>query len=250
VVECTEAGTTGNVNASAIKTVVNPDANISAVQGESCIVFGTDEENDKDLRARLKAAMQGAGSGNENSIRAALLRIPTVQFATVISNDTDTTDSDGRPAHSFECYVRGREDYEQEIAEAIFSKKPIGIKTCGDKYVQLTDDSGYARVIRFSHTKNVEVTVKIVAKAKNAFPEDGIDQIKKAVADHINGLGIGKTLILSSIYGHIYGVTGVMEVSALELSTDGSAFSASNVPVAEFEVAVCTDVKVTVEVTG
>ena len=97
-VSCTEVGTVGNVSPGAITSVVNPDANVSAVLGKACIVLGANEENDTDLRIRLKAAMQGSGSCNENSLRSSLLRIPTVQFAAVVSNDGDTTDSSGRPA--------------------------------------------------------------------------------------------------------------------------------------------------------
>lgn len=250
-VSCTEAGTVGNINAGAITSVVNPDANISAVLGKSCTVLGMDEENDTDLRTRLKAALQGSGSCNENSLRSSLLRIPTVQFAAVVANDGDAADSEGRPPHSFECYVRGGELYEQEIAETIFEKKPIGIKTTGSKAVTVVDDSGTEQTIKYSPTKNVEVTVRAAVKVINTFPEDGSDQIKAAVTSHINGIGIGKSLILSSIYGHIYGIAGVVEVSELKLSTDGgSTFSTANVEVAQFELAVCAGVTLTVEVTN
>lgn len=250
-VSCTEAGTVGNVSASAIVNIVNPDANISAVLGKDCIVLGMNEESDTALRARLKAAMQGSGSCNENSLRSSLLRVPTVQFAAVVANDGDTADSEGRPPHSFECYVRGGELYEKEIAETIFDKKPIGIKTTGDKAVTIVDASGTEQIIKYSPTKNVEVSVKATVKAINTFPEDGSDQIKMAVTSHINGLGIGKPLILSSIYGHIYGIAGVVEVVSLELSTDGGkTYSAANVAISQFELAVCAGITLTVEVTS
>lgn len=248
-VSCTEAGTVGNINAGAITRVVNPDANVYSVAGKSCSILGLDEENDADLRVRLNAAMQGSGSCNENSLRAALLRIPTVQFAAVIANEGDVNDSDGRPPHSFECYVRGGDAYEKEIAEAIFQKKPIGIKTTGDKAVTVVDLSGTEQVIKYSPTKNVDVAVRASVKVTTAFPEDGSTQTKEAIADHINSLGIGNTLVLSSIYGHIYGIPGVVEVTSLELSTDGgSTFSTGNVKVAQFELAVCSTVSLTVEV--
>ena len=113
------------------------------------------------------------------------------------------------------------------------------------------DASGTEQTIKYSPTKNVEVTVKAAVKVINTFPEDGRDQLKAAVTSHINGLGIGKSLILSSIYGHIYGIDGVVEVSTLELSTDGgSTFSTGNVDVAQFELAVCAGVTLTVEVTA
>lgn len=247
-VSCTEAGAHGNVNPGAINRIINPDANISAVRGVSRVLVGEDTESDTALRARFKAAIQGYGYGNETSLRAALLRVPTVQYAAVVSNDTDEVDGDGRPAHSFECYVRGGDDYVQEIGEAIFSKKPLGIKVVGDRAVVVKDSSGNDQTVYYSPTENVEIIVRIALKAANTFPADGASRIQEDVTDHINGLGIGKSLVLSSIYGHIYSVEGVTEVTTLELSTDGgSTFSATSVNISTYSLAVCAGVQITVE---
>ena len=246
-VSCTEAGIIGNVNASAINKVTNPDVNITAVEGVECISAGRDEENDTDLRKRLKAAISGAGSCNEDAIRAALLRIPTVQYAAVISNDTDAVDDDGRPAHSFECYVLGGDDYEQEIAEAIFAKRPIGIQTVGDNSVTITDASGNERVVKYSKSLNVQITVRVRIKTAPTYPSDGAARIYEGVAGYINGLGIGNSLVHSALYGYIYRVTGVTEVTDLELSTDGgSTYGTDNIAVPEHGVAVCANVNVEV----
>lgn len=242
-VSCTEAGTIGNVNAAAIVKAVNPDVNITAVNGVECLSVGEDEENDVALRERLKGALSGQGSGNTNAIRSSLLRVPTVQFAAVIENDTDETDSDGRPPHSFECYVLGGDDYEQEIAQAIFEKRPIGIQTWGDKSVTVTDLSGNDRVVKYTHAPNIPITVHIVVKTNTSFPDDGLEQIQKAVSDYINTLGIGTSLVLSTLYGYIYHVAGVAEVTTLELSTNGGAsYSTNNVSVPKYGVAVCAAV--------
>ena len=245
---CTEAGTIGNLSsAGAICKVMNPDANITAVLGKERLTAGNDEESDAELRARFAAAVAGTGSGNETAIRASILRVPTVQYVAVISNNANETDSDGRPPHSFECYVLGGDDYEQEIAEAIFSKRPVGIQTVGDKAVTIRDVSGTERVVNYSPAQKVSITVRVQIKTANTFPDDGVDQIQAAVAEHINGLGIGNSLVLSSIYGHIYGITGVKEVTTLELSTDGgSTYSTGNVPVTEYGVAICAGVQVEV----
>lgn len=247
-VSCTEPGSVGNLgSASAICKAVNPDTNIYFVEGKECLTAGLDEESDADLRVRFLTAISGSGSCNESSIRAAILRVPTVQYAAVICNSMDTEDSDGRPAHSFECYVLGGDDYEQAIAEAIFEKRPIGIRTVGDKAVTITDVSGKERVVHFSKAEKVMITVKAAIKKTTSFPDDGITQIQKAVSGHINDIGIGNSLVLSSIYGHIYGVAGVKEVTSLELSTDGGeTYSVGNVAVPEYGVAICADVLVEV----
>lgn len=247
-VSCTETGSIGNLSsAAAICKPVNPDANINTVTGLECLTAGADVESDADLRVRFAAAVEGSGSCNENAIRAAILRVPTVQYAAVISNNTDEADSDGRPPHSFECYVLGGDDYEQEIAEAIFDKRPVGIKTVGDKAVTIIDISGTERVVSYSPAPTVLITVKAQIKTGGAFPDDGAALVQESVSKHINGLGIGTSLVLSSIYGHIYSVSGVAEVVTLELSTDGgSTYSTNNVTVPEYGVAVCANVHVEV----
>lgn len=242
-VDCTEPGTVGNVSPAAITRVINPDFNITAVNGLVCLSDGADVESDAVLRERLKSAISGTGSGNTNAIRSALLRVPTVQFAAVIENETDETDSEGRPAHSFECYVLGGDDYEQEIAQAIFEKRPVGIQTWGDVSVTITDLSGNERVVKYTPAPNVPITVHIVLKTNTSFPDDGEAQVYAAVASYINNLGIGNSLVLSALYGHIYGVPGVTEVTTLELSTDGGAsYSTSNVAVPQYGVAICAAV--------
>ena len=244
---CAEAGTIGNVNASAICEVVNPDADITAVKGLECLSLGVDEESDAELRVRFSGAIAGSGSCNANAIRAALLRIPTVQYAAVIENEEDTEDADGRPAHSFECYVLGGADYEQEIAEAIFEKRPIGIKTAGGKTVTITDASGNDREVKYSTALNVNITVQVRVKTNVYYPSDGAAQIQAAVSKAINGLGIGNSLVLSTLYGHIYSIPGVAEVTTLELSTDGGdSYSTENVNVPQYGVAVCAAVNVEV----
>lgn len=247
VVECTETGTIGNVSPGAINRIINPDSNISSIECKSCLDDGRDMETDTALRERLSAAVSGQGSGNTNAIRSALLRIPTVQFAAVIENETDETDSDGRPPHSFECYVLGGDDYTQEIAEAIFEKRPVGIQTAGTKTVTITDASGNERNIKYSPAPETAITVRAVIKTNTTYPEDGAEQIYSAVASHINGLGIGNSLILSTLYGRIYSVPGVAEVMSLQVSTDGgSTYGTGNVTVPQYGVAICAAVNVEV----
>lgn len=245
---CTETGTIGNLSsAAAICKPVNPDANVAAVEGVECLTAGIDTESDADLRVRFAAAVEGSGSCNENAIRAAILRVPTVRFAAVISNNTDEVDDEGRPPHSFECYVLGGDDYEQEIAEAIFDKRPVGIKTVGDKTVTITDVTGTSRTVNFSPSPQVQITVRIAIKTTSSFVDDGAAIVQQNVADYINNLGIGNSLVLSSIYGHIYSVTGVAEVTTLELSTDGgSSYGTGNVAVPAYGVATCANVHVEV----
>ncbi len=238
-VECTEAGEIGNVKS--ITEIVNPTAEISHIEYIGISEAGEDEEPDVELRKRFSAAVEGAGSSNINAIRAALLRVPTVTSVGIIVNDTDAT-KDGRPARSFECYVYGGVGYEQDIAEAIFDKCPIGIKTCSTSEnpvsVTLNDDGGHEHTIYFSHTETVAVYVsmKIVTDAKFE-GDEGIKQVKNAITTYIDSLGVGADVVLSTLYGYIHSVVGVVEVKELKLSTDGTTYNAANITIGEYQVA-------------
>ena len=67
--------------------------------------------------------------------------------------------------------------------------------------------------------------------------------------DVSNSLGIGQRLVYSSLYGCIYGVPGVQEVTDLWLSTDGgTTYGKGSVNVFEYGIVVCE--RVDVEVTS
>lgn len=208
-------------------------------------VTGEGEETDYALRKRFEQAREGAGSCTETSIRAALMRVPTVESVGIIVNDTAETDSEGRPPFSFECYIYGGDSYEAEIAETIYNKKPIGIKTCGDITVDVIDDGGYTHKISFSHTEDISVYVSATIRTDSTFEGDtGTAEIQSNLKDYIDGLGVGEPVILSSLYGKIHAVDGVDEVTALKLSKDGKTYSAANIAVDSYQVAICKSVEI------
>ena len=189
-VECETSGEAGNIK------VINENP-VESIAGVDSVTFvkietdGEEAENDYELRKRFSVAIEGIGSTNVNAIRASLLRVPTVVSAGVIVNDTDDVDEKGRPARSFECFVYGGENYKQEIAQAIFEKAPIGIKTCSTVTptpdwlpVSVFDDGGYEHEIYFSFTQNVSINITISYKKDNKFEADGETQIKNILTDY------------------------------------------------------------------
>ena len=244
-VECTDAGEMGNVNALDINVVVNPEVEIEGVEGVRAIKLGTDTESDHDLRKRFYGAREGFGSCTETAIRAALMRVPTVVSADVIVNDGDSTDAGGRPPKSFECFIQGGEDYHKQIAETIYEKKPLGIKTYGTISQTIYDNAGREKTINFSHTSNINVYVKLKVSTDATFDDvKSVEQIQENITDYINGLGVGSNVILSALYGKIHGVQGVVDVTAIQLSTNGSSWSTANITVSEYETALCQTVEV------
>lgn len=246
IVECAEAGTVGNV---VITDIVNPITEISNIKYIGVEMAGEDKETDLNLRKRFSVAIEGAGSNNANALRAALLRVENVTSADIIENEENEADTAGRPAHSFECYVSDGNYDTQKVAEAIFDKKPIGIKSCStatgsNKITKtVTDAGGNEHTIYFSKVAQINIRLAIKFKKDASFNDNtddtnnSLQQIKTNLCTYINGLGVGTDVILSKLYEHIYDVTGVTEVTELKISTDGTTYTTSNVTVERWQIA-------------
>ena len=241
-VQCTITGENGNVAANEINVITEPQAGVDSIIGIKSLISASDEESDYDLRKRFNNAKEGLGSCTEASIIAALVRIPTVTSASVAVNETNETDSAGRPPHSFECYVSGGENYHQQIAETIFEKKPIGIKTHGTVSVDVDYGATSPYTVLFSHVEAIPVFVKITIVTTSAFGgATGNDAIKQKLENYINSLGIGNPVITSSLYGKIHSVAGVKDVTLLQVTkeTDASGnpinWSTANIDVSSYQ---------------
>lgn len=244
-VECETIGTAGN--AITINEIVNPIANIDSVSGSAQTRVAEDVESDYDLRRRFEQAIDGTGGSSLKAIRVSVLQVPTVKSVSVVENATDTEDSAGRPPHSFECYVYGGEEKAAEIAQAIFDVKPAGIQSYGTSSVTITDVTGNDQIVKYSPATNIYVLVRMSIKITDEFPSDGETQIQTNVAERINQLDLGESLVLSKLYECAYNVEGVSEVTVLEASTDGgTTYSTDNITVAEHSIASCSGVTVEV----
>lgn len=236
VVECETAGTAGNAITGKIDTIVNPDANVESIEHLGVEEYGDDIETDVALRERFYNTVSGAGAATATSISGAILRVPLVEGVAVVENDTDS-EVDGIPPHSFICYVLSPESQDQLVAEAIFSKKPLGIKSVGEVNVDIIDDSNITHTISFARTKEAAIYIKLSITTNQYFETDGVEQIKSYIAQYINALKNGEDVYLSSIYGYIYKAAGVVNVSSLTISTDGSSYGTGNVEIGIEEVA-------------
>lgn len=235
-VDCELGGEIGNVLVQEITKIVNPSADVDSVTGKSLVSKGEETESDYELRKRFNEAKEGLGSCNEVAIKAAILRVPTVTHAGIIVNEANA---------SFECFINGGYDYHEEIAKTIFEKKPLGIKTTGNVAQEIIDSGGYTHIINFSHTSNAPVYVKLAIKTNTEFEgETGKQEIANNLETYIDNVGIGNSVILSSLYGQIHSVAGVVEVTELQLSTDGVTWNTENITVDAYENCICAEVRI------
>ena len=239
VVECEQKGSIGNCNPAELSVIIKNDNNITSARATTLLVTGTEAENDYELRKRFDMAVHGAGSGNEDAIKAALIKVPSVLYSTIIVNLEDVPDSAGRPPHSFECFVYGGEGHDMEIAQTIYEKQPLGIKSVGNIKVVVQDKGGYDHDIYFTRMEEVGIHVRYGIETSAVFETDGLVQIERKIRDHIDDLGVNNPVIFSTLYSPIYSVPGVTKVSNLEISTDGVSYHTADVPINSWQVAKC-----------
>ena len=249
LVECNEVGTVGNISSGLIDTLLNPSADIEDVRGDRIYVTGEDRESDLSLRQRFSASITGAGSGTVSAIKGAIMRVEGVDGCTIVENPAEET-ANGLPPHTFCCYVSSDERSETDaaVAAAIFEKKPLGIKAVGTVSVQVADEGGSLHTVCFERTTRKDIYIKITLTKNNFFAEDGVDQIKANLVNYLSTFTNGTDVYLSALYSYI-NITGVLNVSSLLLSTNGTSYSAQDIICGENEIArtSITHIQITVE---
>lgn len=235
-VACTELGEVGNVALGTITEIVNPTVDVTSVSHQAVVSSGAEIETDAELRDRFSQAIEGSGSATMSSIKGAVLRVGNVKSCVVVENDTNET-VNGIPPHGFEVFVHAPTSANQAIAEAIFSKKPIGIPTAGDLSETVTDVSGGTHTVRFSRVAETPIYINVTVQINAEYELDGQAQIKDALVAYVDELEVGDNVILSRMYKQIFNVAGVVDVSSLTLSTDNSTFTAANVAISTDRVA-------------
>jgi uncharacterized phage protein gp47/JayE len=192
-VACDDTGPI-EIPANAITRISVPILGWDSVSNPYSGILGTDRETDSELRARYKVAKFGDGSNLTESLYSALYALSGVESVIIIENETDVTlglPNPPVPPHSFAVIILG--GVSQDIAQAIWNNKPLGIGTFGSTSVVVYDSQAVAKTIKFERPTAVDIYVDVSITVGDDFAPDGVDQIKQAVADHINTLLIGKT---------------------------------------------------------
>lgn len=219
---CTELGTIGNVELGTITKITNPSVDVDSVTDIEVIAIGEEAESDYKLRKRWLQAIGGGGSGTAASIRSEIYRIQNVESVTVIENDSDYTDAQGRPPHSFEAYVFAPLVGDTEIAKAIFRKKPIGIKSYGNAATTFLDDYDTEQTVNFTRSTEIEIRVNVEIRVNNDFEGVvGKEKIAERISDYVMNLGNGEDVYRTKFYSFVHSVAGVVEVPSITISADG-----------------------------
>lgn len=203
--------------------------------------LGTLEETDVELRARREKSVAKTSQSVIDAIYAAVANIEGVTQVVVLENDTDTTDGNGLPPHSFNVIVSGGVD--TDIGQQIWLKKPAGITSHGTNTVVITDSQGLNHNIKFDRPTLVPIYVEVDLTTTSDYPTNGDDLVKQAIVDYANGelvagrgFFLGDDVIYTRLYTPINSVQG-HEIASLKISKTDPPTGASNIPIAAGELA-------------
>lgn len=244
-IQAVSVGSSGNVAANTITKIVSPLIGLNSITNLNETTEGQDQESDTDFRLRYEASTANGAGSTYDAIKANVLKVTNVTDCVVTGNEEDTT-VNSIPAHSFETLVKGGTD--NDIAQAIFAKKPGGIKPYGTTTVNVTDTQGIAYTVGFSRPTNTNVWIKIDLTTDSNFPIsedpliDGNSRIKTAVLNYISNLKLGEDVIIYKIITIISALqlAGLLDM-VITLSTDGTTYNASNIAIDSKNVAI-TDI--------
>ena len=235
IANCVEDGEVGNSVTGSELVIQNPRMGIDSVEFIRIIQKGEELESDKDFRIRFSNSLAGAGSSTSSAIKGAIYRVPLVDGVSIIDN------SDGKnssiPPHSFACYVLAPESQYDEIAKAIFDKKPLGIQCAGDIERTVYDDWGKPHTIKFFATTKAALSVSLKIKTNQYFGSAGSSQIKENIANFINNLANGEDVYYTSVFGYIHKVDGVVSVAELKIGKSGQSLGQGDITIGEQEIA-------------
>lgn len=239
------ANETGTIIAlpNTITTIVTPVYGWIGVTNNFTANPGTDQETDMQLRGRFSNATLAPSQSIFDGIQSSIESIPDVVRVVGYENDTGTASTEGFPPHSITFVVEGGED--GAIGESILNKKTPGCYTNGTTEVQVYSQNGNVSTIRFYRPTYKNIYVKIGIKKLSGYNDNSVTEIQEAVNNYINGLQIAEDVYQSIIWSV---ATSTMQnlqnpsfaVTNVQLSTDGSTYTNSDVITAFNEAAIST----------
>jgi len=243
-IEAVEPGSHGNVAANTITKIVDPISGIESVNNPNPTEGGRNAETDEEFRYRIKTTIQSLGKATLDAIKAAVMRVEGVKAVKIEENDTmnDYTAEGGLPPKSFRVFVWGGDD--QAIAQAIFDAKPAGIRPYGSVSAIAYDIDGNPHIIYFERPTEISIYVDVTVVTSSNVTEQ---QIKDVVKDYFDSLGVGDDVVYSKLLAKIVEIEGV-EDAILKIGKTSPPDGTSNIEIADNEVAITDDTKITVTI--
>lgn len=220
---CTETGATAAPYMT-VDTIDTPVSGLTRVFNPEDAALGREAETDAEYRIRRLELLQTSLGGTlEGLITSILLLNETegediaIENLRIFENYTNATVGD-LPPHSFKVVVYqtgGSTDRDDDIAEAIFAAKPLGIEPIGDISKDVTDSQGFDHTIKFSRPDEIDIYLIVdLTIDSDVYPDDGDTQLKALLVAWGNDIGVGNDVIVyPQLVSILTGVEGITDVA-------------------------------------
>jgi len=244
-IEAVEAGSAGNVAANTITKIVDPVSGIESVTNANPTENGRDAETDEEFRYRIKSTIQSLGKATLDAIVARVKSVEGVKSVRIEENDTltDNTGSGGLPPKSFRVFVWGGDD--SAVAQAIFDAKPAGIQPYGSVSATAYDIDGNPHTVYFERPTEVAIYIDVTITTDGT--EVTEQEIKDAIKAYFDTLELGDDVIYNKVVAAVMDVQGVADAT-VKIDTAPPPAGTSNIAIADNEIAVTDDAKITVTI--
>ena len=147
------------------------------------ISVGQNEETDAELRLRRQRSVAISSNGYLNGLLAAVLNLDGVTEAVLYENVTNSTDSDGIPAHGIWLVVAGGAN--TDIADQIYAKKSYGSNMKGTVEVDIVTESNTTFTAKFDRPAAEDLYIRFDAQPTVAVPSFDLDAIKEYIVANL-----------------------------------------------------------------
>lgn len=233
-----------------ITTIQTPTRGWQTVTNPQTAVSGVPVETDANLRKRQNASTAMASQSVWEGILSTVANLDGVTQVSGLRNDTGNTSNEGVPPHSIAIVVEGGDA--QGIAKAIFLKKGEGVGTYGSTSGTYNDSFGIKNTVYFTRPIQKQIYVTVTLKASPTYLNAVGEEIKQRIADYVNGLSIGKDVVITRVLAEAIMGNGVVDTSyqleSIKLGTSVSGQAIATIPIAWNEDAVCSLENIAIEV--
>ena len=223
------AAKTGSIVApsGSINQIHSPTLGWQSVISTADATLGSPVETDAALRLRQSISTSYPAVAVVNSIAAAVANVPGVLQSVIYENPTNTTDSNGLPAHSISCVVSGGDPI--AVATAIAQKKTPGTGTYGTT-TEIINVGGTNLTINFYEATNVSLTATIHITPKAGYNSLIGTAIQNSLVAFIGQQRIGQTIEFAEVLAACVGPTYKLE--SIVLTIGSTNYTNQDVPIA------------------
>jgi uncharacterized phage protein gp47/JayE len=198
-----------------ITRMMMPIFGVRSVTNPHDALIGKDREKDYALRLRRAFSVATPSQTILEGIKGAVADLPNVNQVQTYENKTDVTNAYGLPPHSFSVIVQGGAD--DAIANAIFTREPVGTNQYGDVTVMVYDQFGFPHYVTFMRPPIVSVWIRVEVRVLAGWEHQMITAIQDSIVEWMRvNSGIGEPVIRSRLYipinaaGTTFAVFGVL----------------------------------------